>query len=92
MTKTYKQQLADFRDTNFKELKVNLKVAVAIRDSEDASPKDRMEAIKYIGRSLGILTPDRAANTKGPTKSAVDMDTPLTPKQEAELEEYLNRG
>ena len=54
-----KDALADFRALYFSELKKSLDVAIAIRDSEKASAKDRNEANKFIARLLDALAPER---------------------------------
>ena len=74
------EDLAKWRQKHFAELEKNLTVAITVRDNEEATDRDRNEAIKTISRLLGGLQPDRVQTGKD------QKDTkPFTDSEEAEI-------
>ena len=84
------KEIASWRKSHFKELEKSMQVAISIRDSEATSigaQKNKIEAIKVIGRLLGALQPEKVSDSR--TKEE-KLDT-LRPTMSAELKEKLAR-
>ena len=91
MGSEYKKKLDEFRIKHFCELESNIEIAKQIRDNPETSAKDRMEAIKYIGRNLSALAPDRVSDTSNrPNTVSNLLDTKLSKEEEGELQRLLS--
>lgn len=85
------QSLAEWREAHWGELDTCLKVAKSIRDNEQASPRDRNEAIKTITRMLGALStrPSDSARQGTPSKSKQNPDE-MSTEEVAETFKLIN--
>jgi len=80
--------LADFREKNFHELDICLKVSAEIRDDPEASPRERNSAIRNIASMLGALT-EKSAPAQ--VKKQARIDAPgHDDAHQSELETYLS--
>ena len=87
--KEYKEELLKFRFKYIKEMDNSMKVAISIRDNDDAKDKDKNEAMKYIARSLGGLTPETV--TKSTAQVATFSKEQLKmPKVSKEVQDRLD--
>ncbi len=80
--------ISDWREKNIAELDENLRVWKSIRDDNQSSDKDRIEAAKSIARQLGAMAPDAAAQ-----KAGLSADTSQPKHKDAkrtELEDLLD--
>jgi hypothetical protein len=82
-----KQNLAEWRKTNFAQTQRCLEVAMSIRDDPEASNKDRIESVKAIARLLGSLAPERISATKG---SSGDENRALSAEEASLLNSLLH--
>ena len=82
--------LSEWREKNWHELDESMKVLVAIRDDEDTSAKERIEAIKGIARLLGAMSTRPADAMKPKTDpSRQTSRTTMTPDEAEEVEGIL---
>lgn len=80
--------LADFREKNFHELDICLRVSAEIRDDPEASPRERNSAIRNIASMLGALTEKSAPQAQ---KKQARIDAPQVPDAlQAELDALID--
>ena len=82
--------LSEWREKNWHELDESMKVLVAIRDDEDTSAKERIEAIKGIARLLGAMSTRPADAMKPKTDPATaKAKAAMTDEEAAEVQDIL---
>lgn len=93
MTKISKEAiaLAEWREENWHQLDESLAVLVDIRDSDNAEPKERIEAVKGIARLLGAMSTRPADAMKPKADPVAASKKPAMSKEEAEEVEGILR-
>jgi len=84
--------LSEWREKNMIELNACLDVAKAVRDDPGATARDRIEAVKTIGRLLSALTPDRVPPKKPVKKDAPVNDLKLTAAEDELIRKALEEN
>lgn len=80
-----KTAIDDFRKKYIHQLEINMDVAIEIRDNEEATSRDRNEAIKTISRMLGALQPDRQTTQKDAVKAVT-----LSDEEQSEIDAQID--
>jgi len=82
--------ISAWREKNIEELDRNLTTWTAIRDSQKASDKDRIEAAKAIARQMGALSPDAKKTEKEERAENAPHVPKLKDEHQAELDALLD--
>jgi hypothetical protein len=86
------EALADWRSKNWKKvLNDNMRVLEFIRDSEESSHKNRIEAAKTLARMADILSPEKIVQSKKAKKETGWWETELPPEELAEIDSILTK-
>ena len=87
----YQADLLDFRRKHFGELENNMTVLISLRDNQNVSPKERIEAAKGIARHLSGLQSDRPASkfAGGTSDTGQEKTFPLPEEEKKALDRYL---
>lgn len=88
-------QLINWRKQNFAQLELSLQAAMEIRDDPNANHKNKLDAIKTIGRLLGALAQEPIPKKEPPKKESDpkdDIRRALTPAESALIEGILNES
>lgn len=81
-----KETIAEFRARHSDEKENTLKMFISIRDSDEATNKERTEAGKAIMRSLGALQPDKVSPASSKPKV---KEMKLNPEQSTRIDSIL---
>ena len=68
--------LASWRAKHFSQLELSLQAAIQIRDDPGTRAKERIEAIKTIGRLLDAMSPEKVVPTKTPSTNGKKENRP----------------
>ena len=87
-----KTEIAAWRKKHFTQLEKSLQVAIKIRDDSQVGSKDRIEAVKIIGRLLGALQPEKAPESKGKDISFESVKPKISDSLREKLERLKKNG
>jgi len=86
--KAYKEVLEQFRKKHLPQLEKTIQVWIEIRDDDEASDRDRLEAGKNIARLLAAMQVDKISAKKSETPP--EKKAKLTEKELEEIDDIVN--